>query len=353
MAASQSSIAMVPSRCTAETHTARGKVAFEIAGYSRLKGLGRGKCLRSSAFSIGGYEWCIRYYPDGCQGEAGDGYVSVFVVLLTKNAEVRALNNWMLVNGVSGQSIVVLSGKAPRVFDRKMPAWGVPKFMKTTAEVESVYLQNDRLLIECEVNVIKESLDILVPPSDILDNLATLLEGKIGADVTFKVQGEVFSAHKILLAMRSAVFNAEFYGPMGDKGAQDIVIDDMQPAVFKAFLYFIYTDSMPSMDDLEDDDKREMVKHLLVAADKYVMERMKRICEGMLCRVLDVETLGTMLALADQYHCSNLKDACVEFMLSSDRMDDVIASQGYLQLKRSSPDIIVEVLERAAKSRRI
>ncbi|XP_037437640.1 BTB/POZ and MATH domain-containing protein 2-like [Triticum dicoccoides] len=352
MAAPQGSIAMVPSRCTAETQTSRAKVAFEIADYSHLKGLGRDKCLHSSAFFIGDYKWCIRYYPDGSAYEATEGYMSVFLVLLTKNAEVRVVYTLMLVNRVSGQSIVVPSGKAPRVFNPKMPAWGLQKFMKTTAEVESVYVWNDCLVIECEVSVIKETLNIHVPPSDLSDNLATLLVGKIGADVSFKVQGEVFPAHKNLLAMRWAVFNAEFYGPMGDKGVQDIIIDDMQPAVFKAFLHFIYTDSMPSMDDLEDDDKREMVKHLLVAADKYAMEMMKMICEEMLGRGLDVETVATMLALADQYHCSNLKDACIEFMLSSNRMDDVIASQGYAHLKRSCPVLVVDVFERTVKSRK-
>uniref|UniRef100_A0A8R7PL18 BTB domain-containing protein n=1 Tax=Triticum urartu TaxID=4572 RepID=A0A8R7PL18_TRIUA len=225
--------------------------------------------------------------------------------------------------------------------------------MKTTAEKELVYLRNDCLVIECEVNVIKETLEIDLPPSDLLDNLATLLEGKKGADVTFKVQGEVFPAHKNLLAMRSTVFDAEFYGPMADKGAQDITIDDMQPAVFKAFLHFIYTDSLPSMDDLEDDDKREMFKHLLVAADKYAMGRMKMICEGMLCKCLDVETVATILALADQHHGSNLKDACIEFMFSSNKMDDVIASQGYLHLKRSFPGLFVEMVERSVKSPKI
>ncbi|VAI27106.1 unnamed protein product [Triticum turgidum subsp. durum] len=353
MAAPQGSIAMVPSRCTAETQTSRAKVAFEIAGYSHLKGLGRGKCLHSSAFSIGGYKWCIRYYPDGSPDEASEGYVSVFLKLLTKNAEVRATYNLMLVEPVKGQSTVVLSSEEPQVFDRERPSWGLRRFMKTTAEVESVYLRNDCLVIECEVSVIKETLEVHVPPSRLVDNLAKLLEGKKGADVTFKIQGEVFSAHKVLLATQSAVFDAEFYGPMGGKGAQDITIDGMQPAVFKSFLHFIYTDSMPSMDDLEDDDKREMVKHLLVAADKYAMERMKLICEGMLCKSLDVENVATILALADQHNCSNLKDACIEFMLSSNRMNDVIASQGYVQLKRSSPDIIVDVLERAAKSRKI
>uniref|UniRef100_M8AXW4 Speckle-type POZ protein-like protein n=1 Tax=Aegilops tauschii TaxID=37682 RepID=M8AXW4_AEGTA len=254
MAASQGSISRMPSRCTAET--ARATVAFEIAGYRLLKGHGRGKCLRSPAFSIGGYEWCIRYSPDGNQSEAAEGYVSLFLELLTKKAEVRATFNFMIVEPVEGKSILVCSFKEPLVFDPTRSSWGVTNFMKTTTEVELVYLRNDCLMIECEVSVIKETLEVHVLQSRLLDNLAKLLEGKKGADVTFKVQGEVFSAHKVLLATQSAVFDAEFYGPMGDKGAQDITIDDMQPAVFKSFLHFIYTDSMPSMDDLEDDDKR-------------------------------------------------------------------------------------------------
>jgi speckle-type POZ protein len=80
---------------------------------------------------------------------------------------------------------------------------------------------------------------------------------------------------------------------------------------------------------------------------------MKMICEGMLCKSLAVETVATILALADQHHCNNLKDACIEFMLSSNRIDDVVASQGYVHLKRSCPDVIVDVFERAAKSRKI
>ena len=84
---------------------------------------------------------------------------------------------------------------------------------------------------------------------------------------------------------------------MGDNESQDITIDDMQPAVFKAFLHFIYMDSLPSMVDLDDDEKREMVKHLFVAAHKYATKRMKVICEGILWKSLDAETAATILTL--------------------------------------------------------
>ncbi|GJN05394.1 hypothetical protein PR202_ga23015 [Eleusine coracana subsp. coracana] len=157
--------------------------------------------------------------------------------------------------------------------------------------------------------------------------------------------------------MQSPVFKAELYGPMmgntADSERQDITVEDMEPDVFKALLTYIYTDSLPSMDDLEGADKEEMVKHLLVAADRYGMERMKLECESVLCESLDVDRVAATLALADQHHCNGLKDVCIEFMNSSNRMDDVVATQGYKDLKRSCPAVVIDVLERATKSRKI
>jgi speckle-type POZ protein len=192
-----------------------------------------------------------------------------------------------------------------------------------------------------------------MPPSNLSENLGNLLKTGEEADVTFEIEGEVFPAHKIVLAMRSPVFKAQLFGPMRDKTRQNIIVQDMQPFVFGALLHFIYTDLLPSMEDLDHDEKKEMVKHLLVAADHYGIERLKMICEGILCKSLGVESVGTILALADQHQCSRLRDACVLFLKSSGRMDDVVASPGYVHLKESSPAVLVDILERLALSRRI
>lgn len=95
-----------------------------------------------------------------------------------------------------------------------------------------------------------------------------------------------------------------------------------------------------------------MVQHLLVAADRYAIERMKLMCEGILCKSLSAKTVATTLALADQHHCSKLKDACIEFMNSLDRMDDVVASKGYQHPKRACPAIFADIWERTTKTRR-
>jgi speckle-type POZ protein len=49
--------------------------------------------------------------------------------------------------------------------------------------------------------------------------------------------------------------------------------------VFRSLLHFIYTDSLPEIDDR---DRTAMAQHLLVAADQYGMERLKSICEYVL-----------------------------------------------------------------------
>ncbi|TVU42442.1 hypothetical protein EJB05_08847, partial [Eragrostis curvula] len=127
----------------------------------------------------------------------------------------------------------------------------------------------------------------------------------------------------------------------------------MKPAIFKALLHFMYTDSLPSMDSLSDDENKEAIKHLLVAADRYDMERMKLMCESILARSLDVDCVADTLALADQYHCNKLKDACIEFINSSNTVADVQASRGYPHLKRAHPSVFVEIWERTTKSRKI
>ncbi|KAG2577599.1 hypothetical protein PVAP13_6NG198200, partial [Panicum virgatum] len=291
------------SRCT--PRTARGTQAFEIAAYSLHRGLGVGNFIRSAAFDVGGYSWCIRFYHDGYNNgeedsrDDGDGNVAAFLELLIEDAEVRALYDFRLLDRSTGTSSSVFSTAAPQVFDTldvredNYFAWGTDELMeRSELEEASAYLVDDSLVIECDVTVIMEpqventmaASDVEVPPSDLSSSLGKLLEMEERADVIFKVEDEVFHAHKVVLAVRSPIFLAE-----PDEGL------DMEPAVFKALLHFIYTDTLPAMEGLDGDEKSETVWQLLVAEDRYAMSTLKLICEGILSKSLDAANMETML----------------------------------------------------------
>ncbi|PUZ50634.1 hypothetical protein GQ55_6G073600 [Panicum hallii var. hallii] len=50
---------------TSTPETAQGRHVFEINGYSKHRGMGHDKFVRSGTFSVGGHSWSIRFYPDG------------------------------------------------------------------------------------------------------------------------------------------------------------------------------------------------------------------------------------------------------------------------------------------------
>jgi speckle-type POZ protein len=218
----------------------------------------------------------------------------------------------------------------------------------------SGYLRDDCLTVQCAVTVLKElpvptipARQVIAPPINLHLHFAELLLSRTGADVTFLVSGESFAAHKNILAARSRVFMAEFFGDMKEKSSESVEIEDMEPAVFKGLLHFIYTDRVP---ELEKDQEAStvMAQHLLAAADRYGLDRLKLICEAKLSRAVAVDTAATTLALAEQHNCLQLKGKCVEFILSSPAiLDAVLLTEGYKHLAASCPLVLADLLKSA------
>ncbi|RLN04033.1 hypothetical protein C2845_PM13G06460 [Panicum miliaceum] len=252
------------SMCAPETE--EGKHLFEIFGYSKHRGMGQDedKFIRSGTFSVGGHDWSIRFYPDGYDSvyASNPDSISVFLELRSHGASVRASCDLRLVDQHTGMSASEHKTE-PRMFsfgEYSMYAPHTNLFMDRSSLESSVYLKDDHLTIECIVTVFKEPQvsetksrpRIQVPAaSEIGEHLGKLLETGQGADVTFRVRGQTFRAHKSVLAVRSPVFEAEFFGPMKEATAQLLTIRGINPAVFRTLLHFIYTDSLPAFDDLE------------------------------------------------------------------------------------------------------
>nr|CAB3482477.1 unnamed protein product [Digitaria exilis] len=146
-----------------------------------------------------------------------------FVLLVSRHVNVLNITSRTapaLVRHVSGGSGTQLA-----------PALGSSTFVKRSQleTPRSPFVSGDTLRIECIVTVFKfkkatsttattspaaAAANVEAPPRCLSQDLVNLLETEEGADVTFKVEGEVFAAHATVLAMRSPVFKAELYGPM-------------------------------------------------------------------------------------------------------------------------------------------
>ncbi|EAY78579.1 hypothetical protein OsI_33676 [Oryza sativa Indica Group] len=142
--------------------------------------------------------------------------------------------------------------------------------------------------------------------------------------------------------VKSPVFRAELYSSMKEGDTAGVVrIEDMEAQVFKLLLRFVYTDSLPEMGN---DDEDVMCQHLLVAADRYNLERLKLIYEEKLCSYISVDAVSNILALADQHHCDGLKKACFHFLASPGNLNAVITSDGLKHLSRSFPSLMEELV---------
>nr|CAB3468694.1 unnamed protein product [Digitaria exilis] len=116
----------------------------------------------------------------------------------------------------------------------------------------------------------------------------------------------------------------------------------MEPDVFRAMLRFIYTDDVAAAEL----DVSSMAEHLLAAADRYGLDRLKVTCERKLSACIDVDTAATTLTLAEQHGCSLLKATCVE------RRSTLSCRQkGYKHLAASCPLVLAELLK-AARGRK-
>ncbi|KAK6913906.1 BTB/POZ domain [Dillenia turbinata] len=127
------------------------------------------------------------------------------------------------------------------------------------------------------------------------------------SDVIFLVEGKRFYAHRICLLASSDAFRAMFDGGYREKDARDIEIPNIRWEVFEMMMRFIYTGSVDITLDIAQD--------LLRAADQYLLEGLKRLCEYTIAQDISLETVSSMYELSEAFHALSLRHACILFIL--------------------------------------
>ncbi|CAD6211384.1 unnamed protein product [Miscanthus lutarioriparius] len=303
-----------------------------------------GHLVSSKDISAGGHLWRIVCYPRGCGREEHDGeYLSIYLVRMCepKDDDIKAT----LEASVMDRGGALFSSHRRKVthsIDRKVT--GFPRFVKRSV-LDSFYLTNNgSFIITCDLKVMrKEPLD--VPPSDVGSHLGHLLDCADGSDVSFVVDGEKFPAHWAVLAARSPVFKAQLLGSMAGANMSSITLHGIAPATFKVLLRFMYTDACPADDELGDSPD-DMFAHLLAAADRFVLDRLKIFCARKLWDNISVDSVAATLICAETHNCPQLKKKCIDFIVEENNFKKVVLTHGFVQLAQQFPSILDDLREK-------
>ncbi|CAL4906535.1 unnamed protein product [Urochloa decumbens] len=338
-----------------------GRVTEDTVGKYRARNIIKSRC------SVDGFDWEICFHPAGPYGyldvRQDASYLLALELVFLGGAARPAGSATANLSGkiLDGSSYYFISPyhkmqkNVPKEFNR--PLDQSPPFY---IGVGTRYGCDFRLTVECTLTVFRETAQesIPVPLPNLSWQLGELLCSQARADVEFSVSGKSFAAHRSVLAARCPNF-MEFFGTKmkeKDDAQQLVEIQDMDPAVFKSMLHFIYTDAVPEFGEMPDAAPAvtDLAEHLIVAADKYGLDRLRVMCERRLALGISVNTVASMLALAEKQSCSLLKTKCIEFITegSQENLKAVVATEGYKELVGKSPLLLNELLVAAHGTKR-
>ncbi|GER24832.1 ARM repeat protein interacting with ABF2 [Striga asiatica] len=127
------------------------------------------------------------------------------------------------------------------------------------------------------------------------------------SDVTFLVEGKQFYAHRICLLASCDAFRAMFDGGYRERDAKDVEIPYIRWDIFKLMMRYIYTGSV--------DVSLDIAQELLMAADQYLLQGLKHLCEYAIAQDISVENVSIMIELSEAYNALSLRHACILFIL--------------------------------------
>ncbi|XP_028981939.1 speckle-type POZ protein B-like [Diachasma alloeum] len=303
------------------------------------------KCVDSPVFHAkenDQVKWKLQLFPNGST-EDFEGYVSLFVRVVSQDTQKKEIRVDCQLSILKSKNMLC-SESFIQTYNKEY-SWGYPKIIERSKLLKSCS-SDDSFTIRCKVafsqriitEPVKPSVDSIsfdLQTGQLNEHFTQLFEDSRLSDVTILVGNEKFFAHKLLLSVRSTVFAAMFeHKEMSENCKNEVKIDDMEPAIVKAMLEFIYTDKVS---DLE-----IQARKLLKVSDKYDLHRLRVMCEEILYKTLTSDNAAEILVLADLNHSQKLKEYVMRFI--EDDPLSVIKSESYDRLVEGYPGLAKELI---------
>lgn len=167
------------------------------------------------------------------------------------------------------------------------------------------------------------------------ERLAYLMNTEIMSDIQFRVgkppHTQIYPAHKFLLCVGSAVFDAQFNGQMA---TQERIVDipDVEPSAFLALLKFLYTDEVHI--------GPETVMTTLYTAKKYAVPALERACVEFLKRNLSSDNAFMLLTQARLFDEPQLAALCLETIDKS--TSEALNAEGFTDIDHETLCVVLE-----------
>lgn len=171
--------------------------------------------------------------------------------------------------------------------------------------------------------------------TSIKERLHYLYNTEIMCDIHFLVgtlpNQQKIPAHKFILSVGSAVFDAQFNGPMATS-EEVIEIPDVEPDAFLALLKFLYSDEVTICSDT--------VMTTLYTAKKYAVPALERACVEFLKRNLSSDNAFMLLTQARLFDEPQLASLCLETI--DKNTSEAIMADGFTDIDNDTLCVVLE-----------
>lgn len=180
--------------------------------------------------------------------------------------------------------------------------------------------------------------------SILLKQLTDIYVNQTNCDIQFCFENndQKIGGHVCILAARSPVFAKMLYSTAQETKSDPVIINDVQPEIFKEMLHFIY--SSGTRQPLTEDTAWSLV----AAADKYDVPGLKKECSRVLLFYLEASNAINVLVLADRHSMKKVKEAAIKFIAV--KFETFFPSYEWEDFAKNYPDLCVAIRKRMVKS---
>lgn len=171
--------------------------------------------------------------------------------------------------------------------------------------------------------------------TSVKERLAFMFNNEVMSDVHFVVgkgmNTQRIPAHKFVLSIGSAVFDAMFNGAMATI-QEEIELPDVEPAAFLALLRFLYSDEVQI--------DAETVMTTLYTAKKYAVPALEIACVDFLKRNLSSDNAFMLLTQARLFDEPQLAALCLETI--DKNTSEALAAEGFTDIDNETLCVVLE-----------